>query len=128
MEIQSKDIEPMWTASQYRILLLEPNDKFGYASGATMNATNDAIDGLECAIKLLEQALKAHLKAMRLERENIDAQMGSFATIASEKTQLQQEVRRLRTLITRYQHHAEENGSRIMQATQEIRSILGKAH
>ena len=94
----------------------------------TMNAPDfkaNAIEGLERAAKRLEQALDAHLDALRLGAGA--GQAGLIETLRSEKQQLQNEIAGLRESIIAQQRRAREDGGKIMRAAEEIRTALGDA-
>ena len=95
----------------------------------TMNAPDfkaNAIEGLERAAQRLEQALEAHLDALRLGSSET-SQVSLIESLRSEKQQLQNEIAGLRESIIAQQRRAREDGGKIMRAAEEIRDALGDA-
>ena len=78
--------------------------------------TIDALEALERATARLEKALHAREK---------DAQ--EIKSLRSSKESLEAENLRLRETIERERERAREDGGRIIQATEEIRSALSEA-
>ena len=107
-------------AESIRLLPLARRRRICYSAASTMNTADDnAIAGLERAVGLLEQALRARLGALQETRAGL-------ASAQAENRRLSAEVARLRALVADCRRRAGEDGGRIAHAAREIRAALGE--